>query len=282
VQLTALHRFPLKSCRGDLVEEAVVEAWGLAGDRRWMLADENGDAVTARETPRMLLVHARLTPDGGLLVSAPELDDLHVAVPNGYEHVDVSLFHKPAFAAALADPAAHAWFEKALGKPVRLVYADEPARRPAEPSYAGPGVPMAFGDGFPLLLTTEASLAELNRLIAEGPRAAEGELSMTRFRTNLVVDGEVPWAEDGWLRFRVGEAYLRGVKGCARCAIPTTDHETAVRYKEPTATLARHRRWDGGVWFGVNLVPENPGVTIRVGDEVEVLETVDASDGPMR
>jgi uncharacterized protein YcbX len=72
------------------------------------------------------------------------------------------------------------------------------------------------------------------------------------------------------------------VKGCARCAIPTTDEVTAVRYKEPTYTLARHRRWDGAVWFAMNVVPETPGATLRVGDEVEILESVDASDGPPR
>jgi uncharacterized protein len=282
VQLTAIHRFPVKSMRGEQVDTAHVEAWGLVGDRRWMLADENGDAVTARETRQMLLIHPRLHEDGSLTVSAPELDDLHVAVPAGDEHVDVSLFKKPPFAAAAAGPDADAWFGKALGKPVRLVYADDPAGRPADPAYAGEGVPLAFGDGYPLLLTTEESLAELNEWIAAGPRAAEGPLSMVRFRTNLVVAGGAPWAEDGWRRVRVGEAVFRLVKGCARCSIPTTDAETAERFKEPTATLARHRRWDGGVWFGMNLVPENPGTTITVGDEVELLEVVDATDGPPR
>lgn len=162
------------------------------------------------------------------------------------------------------------------------MYADDPSRRAAAPAYAGDGVPMAFGDGYPFLLCTEASLTELNRLIAEGSRAGEGELPMSRFRPNLVVDGEQPWAEDGWRRLRIGEAHFRAVKGCARCAIPATDTETAVRHKEPTATLARHRRWDGAVWFAMNLVPEEAGAVIRVGDEVELLEVVDASDGPPR
>ena len=73
----------------------------------------------------------------------------------------------------------------------------------------------------------------------------------------------------------MGEAEFRVVKGCDRCAIPTTDEETAVRGKEPTYTLAQHRRWDGAVWFGMNLVPLTPGATLRVGDEVEVLDSAD-------
>ena len=35
----------------DYVAEAVVERWGLAGDRRWMVVDETDRAVTAREEP---------------------------------------------------------------------------------------------------------------------------------------------------------------------------------------------------------------------------------------
>ena len=152
------------------------------------------------------------------------------------------------------------------------MYADDPNRRQANPEFAGPGVPMHFGDGYPLLLTTTSSLATLNELIAGGPKADEGPVPMVRFRPNLVVDGSLPWAEDGWLRLRVGEAEFRLVKGCDRCAIPTTDENTAVRRKEPTYTLAQHRRWDGAVWFGMNLVPLSPGATLHVGDEVEVLD----------
>ncbi len=282
LRLTELRRFPVKSCRGESLQTAVVEPWGLAGDRRWMLVDEDGEAVTAREQRRMLLIHPRIREDGGLDVSAPEQTELSVARPNGDEHVDVTVFKGTPFPAAPAAGDAHAWFSTLLGEPVRLVYADDPSRRPANPDYAGPGVPMAFEDGYPMLVTSEESLAALNDLIAQGRRADEGPVPMVRFRPNLVLAGEPAWREDGWRRLRVGEAVFRAVKGCDRCAIPTTDEVTAVRNKEPTYTLARHRRWDGGTWFGMNLVPETPGATLRVGDEVELLEVVPAPDGPPR
>jgi hypothetical protein len=32
----------------------------------------------------------------------------------------------------------------------------------------------------------------------------------------------------------------------------------------------------------MNLIPDTPGVTIAVGDEVEILEEVPAPDGPPR
>jgi uncharacterized protein YcbX len=272
----------VKSCRGQQLQVAVVEPWGLAGDRRWMLVDDTGETVTAREHPELLLIHPRLTADGGLEVAAPDQDGLVVPVPGAGRLVDVTVFGRTPFAATPAGLEADAWFSKVLGEPVRLVHADDPDRRQANPEFAGPGVPMHFGDAYPLLLATEASLAELNELIAAGPRAGEGPVPMVRFRPNLVVAGGLPWAEDGWRRIRVGAAEFRVVKGCDRCAIPTTDEETAVRRKEPTYTLAQHRRWDGAVWFGMNLVPVTPGATLHVGDAVEVLDEDVTTDGPPR
>jgi uncharacterized protein YcbX len=284
LRLTQLRRFPVKSCRGESLQSALVESWGLSGDRRWMLVDDSGEAVTVREKPRMLLVHPSLDSDGGLRVSATDLPDIHdlvVPIPRDPARVPVTVFRGPGFDAALAGDEAHEWFSKVLGESVRLVHAEDPSRRLAGRS-APHGTNVAFADGYPLLLATEESLADLNAQIAAGPRAAEGNLPMVRFRPNLVIAGAPAFSEDGWARFRVGEATFLGVKGCARCAIPTTDHLSAVRYKEPTATLARYRRWDGAVWFGMNLVPETPGATLHVGDEVELLEVVDVSDGPPR
>jgi len=280
--LTELRRFPVKSCRGQQVETAVLEPWGLAGDRRWMLVDEAGETVTAREQREMLLITPRLTADGGLEISAPGHVDLVVARPPGDRHVEVTVFGRAPFAAALAGRTADDWFSTVLGEQVRLVFADDPHRRQANPAYAGPGVPLHFGDGYPLLLATEASLTALNALIAAGAKADEGPVPMVRFRPNLVVGGGQPWAEDGWRRVRIGAAEFRVVKGCDRCAIPTTDENTAVRRKEPTYTLAQHRRWDGAVWFGMNLVPLTPGATLQVGDEVEILDEKVTSDGPPR
>jgi uncharacterized protein YcbX len=282
LHLSELRRYPVKSCRGQQLETAVVEPWGLAGDRRWMLVDDTGETVTAREHAQMLLVRPRLRADGGLEASAPDQDDLVVPPTTDGRVVEVTVFHRTPFGATEAGHEADAWFSKMLGESVRLVHADDPNRRQANPEFAGPGVPMHFGDAYPLLVTTEASLAALNELIAAGPQADEGPLPMVRFRPNLVVAGGLPWAEDGWRRIRVGEAEFRVVKGCDRCAIPTTDDETAVRRKEPTYTLAQHRRWDGAVWFGMNLVPATPGATLHVGDEVEILDQKVTTNGPPR
>jgi uncharacterized protein YcbX len=69
-----------------------------------------------------------------------------------------------------AGPAAEAWFSAYLGAPVRLVYLDDPTRRPVNPRYGRNGDVVSFADGYPLLLTSAGSLGELG-----GWLAADGE-----------------------------------------------------------------------------------------------------------
>lgn len=277
--LTGIYRYPVKSCRGESLTRGTVEPWGLAGDRRWMLVDDTGSVVTAREHPRLVLATACLT-EGGLRVSHPDLGTLEVATPRAVPPVTVGIWSSSVLAAP-ADDVAAAWFSRLLGVPARLVHLDDPTSRPTNPLYSKESDRVSFADGYPLLLATEESLAALNDLIAAGPLAAEGPLPVTRFRPSVVVKGAPPWAEDGWRRIRIGEARFRVVKGCDRCVLTTVDPDTGAKGKEPIATLARHRKWDGKTWFAVNLVPDDAEVTITVGDEVEILEEV-VPDGPLR
>jgi len=278
--LTSVHRYPVKSCRGESVHELLVEPWGLAGDRRWMLVDEVGAAITAREVNRLVLIHPAITPDG-LVVSGPDLPELTVSTPDPGAQIPVNLWESH-LTAAPAGPEADAWFSKAMGRTARLVHLDDPTRRPTSPDFSEPGDRVSLADGYPLLLATEESLAALNDVVLANATDAREPLPMTRFRPNVVVAGAEAWAEDDWRRIRIGGATFRAVKGCARCVLTTIDPETGLREKEPIASLARVRRWDGKTWFGINLVPDHADVTIRVGDELEVLDAVPAGGGPIR
>jgi hypothetical protein len=189
--------------------------------------------------------------------------------------VELTLWASTVRAIAAEDTASE-WFSAVLDAPVRLVYLADPTLRQVDPVFARPDDRVSLADGYPLLLTAQESLDALNDMVLEQSggmgSSAEEPLSMTRFRPNLVVTGGAPWAEDSWRRVRIGDAVFRMVKRCARCVFTTVDPDTGQRGKEPLRTLAKHRRWDGKTWFGVNLVPDNPGVTLRVGDPVEVLE----------
>jgi uncharacterized protein YcbX len=268
--ISAIRRYPVKSCRGHAVDTALVEPWGLAGDRRWALIDPDGKTVTGREYPRFVLVEPELTPSG-LRVCAPGATPLQVTAPDARAPVELSLWASTVRTVP-AEEAASEWFSAVLGAPVRLVYLADPTLRQVDPVYARDDDRVSLADGYPLLLTAQESLDALNDLVLERSEGAEEPLVMTRFRPNLVVSGGPAWAEDRWRRVRIGDAEFRMVKRCARCVFTTVDPDTAQRGKEPLRTLAKHRRWDGKTWFGVNLIPDTPGVTLRVGDPVEVLE----------
>lgn len=231
-----------------------------------MLVDRHGVEVTARKHPRLLLVTPSFT-EGGLLLEHPDADPLLVPFPDGAELVPVTIWKNPVDAApAIAE--AHTWFSALVGFAVRLVYLDDPTRRRTNPQYGLETDVVSFADAFPLTLTSESSLAELNSWVSP----QNEPLSMIRFRPSVVVTGAIAWDEDSWRKVRIGDALFRSVKASARCVLTTTDPVTAARGKEPLATLARRRRWDNKAWFAINLVPDNPGAVIRIGDDVEVLE----------
>lgn len=245
-----------------------------------MLVDPTGEVVTAREVNRLVLVTPGIT-DSGLRLSAPGIADLDIDRPETGSLVDVKIWDDR-LQARVADETAGAWFSEALGRALRLVYLDDPRRRPVDPAVADQGDVVSFADGFPLLLATEESVAQLNAWIAEGPRSADGPVPMTRFRPNLIVRGAEAFAEDDWRRVRVGEVEFRVLSSCIRCVLTTIDPVTALRTKEPLVSLARHRKIGGKTLFAMNLVPVAPpgsGVpvapygSVRVGDQVEVLET---------
>ncbi|KPI20454.1 MOSC domain containing protein [Actinobacteria bacterium OK074] len=270
--LHSIHVHPVKSLRGRAPGTAVVEPWGLAGDRRWALIDAVGKVVTQRRQPRLALAAAAPLAGGGITLSAPGLEPVDVAVPAPGPTI-TARFPRDKVETVAADAAASRWLSAFLGSDVVLVHLDDPAtRRPVDdPPYGLPGEVVSLADGYPLLLTALASLDDLNSLIARGDHPDEGPLPMNRFRPNLVVTGTAPWAEDGWGRIAVGEVVFRVAKPCGRCVVTTTDQATAARGREPLRTLGRHRRFGDKLVFGQNLVPETTG-TVRVGDAVEILD----------
>ncbi|MFC8513408.1 MOSC domain-containing protein [Streptomyces sp. NPDC057257] len=270
--LQSIHVHPVKAFRGLAPREAVVEPWGLAGDRRWVLIDDGGRVVTQRQQPRLALAAAELLPGGGVRLSAPGMDPLSVPVPRPLGTVPVQIFGDKVEGVLAEDEAAHLWCSEYLGAGTRLVHMDDPAvRRPVDPEYGRPGETVSFADGYPLLLTSASSLDALNSLIAQGDHAADGPLPMNRFRPNAVVSGAAAWAEDDWSRVAIGDVTFRVAKPCGRCVVTTTDQGTAVRGREPLYSLGRHRRIGGKLVFGQNLVPLHRG-TIRVGDPVTILD----------
>jgi len=269
MRLASLHLYPVKSCHRVDVDEATVLPWGLAGDRRWFPVDPDGVAITQRELPVLTQIQPTLLP-GGLRLAAPGRPDLTLTETVG-DYLEIQLW-RSRFKVSAAGAEADAWLSEVAGRPLRLVWMDDPARRPVNPEYGRPGDVVSAADGYPLLVANTASLAQLNDWIIEGD-PDEQPVPMTRFRPNVVVDGAPAWAEDGWLgrRLRIGPVTFRVVKPCARCVLTTNDQETGERGREPLRTLGRTRNIEQNLLFGMNMIPDGTG-TLRVGDPVELLD----------
>ncbi len=264
IRLSSLIYYPIKACRGFEVESANLERMGLARDRRMMVVTPEGGFLTQRQLPRLALVTPTLG-DGFVTLSAPNFDSIQVAIRTSGTTVSVGIWKSKDVQAVDQGEAAAQWFSDWLGTPVRLVHFADGYIRKVNPKCAvNPDDHTGFADGYPILLISEESLADLNARL-------ETPLPMNRFRPNVVVEGGEPFAEDTWKRICIGAVELAVVKPCARCLVTTIDKETLAKSKEPLKTLAVYRKRDGGVMFGQNLIPLNEG-RLELGMSLQVIE----------
>lgn len=269
MRLAGINIHPVKSTAIRPVEEAYVGRAGIVGDREWMVVDGSGKLVTAREVRELFKVVADTPSTGGpagvdLLLNAPEMDPLEVAVPEREAPaVGVRFFAKSLTAQAVGEPA-DAWLRKALGRDdLRLMWCADPTKRAMNPDKYRPGEFAAFHDSSPVSLLTDASADQIDAW-------AEGDVPAQRFRANLLIEGAPEaFAEDGWREVAIGGARFRVAAPIDRCVMTTIDADTLESGKDPLRALAQHRRWDGKVWAAVHLAVAHPG-EIAVGDEVIV------------
>ena len=258
--VAGLYVYPVKSCRGIAVLETRIGERGFEHDREWMIVDPDGRFLTQREVPRLALISVALSATE-LELAAPGRAPLAMArdAPGAARRVIV--WRDTVLAIDQGDDAAQ-WLSMWLERPARLVRFDAKGRRLCNPEYAGQsGAHTGFADGYPLLVLSEASLADLNSRLAK-------PLPMNRFRPNLVLSGIEAFDEDHIDRLHIGAITLKLVKPCTRCQITTTDQSTAEVGIEPLPTLGRYRhstRFDG-VSFGVNaIILAGAGAAISVG-----------------
>jgi uncharacterized protein len=264
--ITALNVYPIKSCRGMPVAAAEVTRTGLLDDRHWMLVRPNGRFVTQRELPRMALLEVRVGA-GGLALNAPGMPELVVPRVAGGAARPVTVWKFDGRGIDCGEQAA-AWVTQYLETELSLVAFDTSFPRECSAEWTqGIRAITEFADGYPVLVISTASLADLNSRL---PKA----LPMERFRPNVVIDGVDAYDEDRIHELTVGGVTLRMVKPCARCSITTTDQNLgAVDGVEPLRTLKEYRfdRELRGVTFGQNaIVVSGAGERLRVGDSFQI------------
>ena len=260
-RISRLWVYPVKSCAGVAVLEALLTETGLEFDRAWMVVDAQGQFLTQRELPRMALIRPQLK-HFEMVLRAPGMLALHIALDRVEAPVRVRVWDDEVAAYDMGAVAAQ-WFSDFLGAPARLVRFDPEQKRISSRDWTGDVEALnQFSDGYPLLVISEASLAGLNdKLLAMGAAA----VGMERFRPNIVLGDALsnlsPHDEDRLDELHIatqqGLVRLRPVKPCSRCPIVNIDPLSAASSPVVNDMLQSYRqdaRLHGALSFGMNLV----------------------------
>lgn len=262
--LSEIWTYPIKSLGGMRLETAHVLGKGLRFDRRWMLIDASGDAMTQRDHPRMALFRVNIS--GGYLTITlhthqKENSSIQVGtdVPQSEQWITADVWGDKVEVLE-TDQEASRWFSRHLETTCRLVAFPEENDRPVDPEYAIRQDQVSLADAFPFLLVSQASLDDLNKRLST-------PVPMNRFRPNFVVTGGGPYQEDLWKRLMIGDLPFAGVKRSARCALTTVDQEKGTKGHEPLRTLSSYRKEGNKVYFGQNLIALRDG-QVNAGDRI--------------
>jgi uncharacterized protein YcbX/ferredoxin len=270
VTVSNLYIYPIKSTMGISLPQASIDELGLAFDRRFVISDNSGQFISARTEPTLCLVKTLLT-DNGITLSAPAMPTLFLVYENFSEQYKNVNVWDDEIAGQLCSTKANSWFSDYLQRPCQLLYFGRASSR-VRKANTDNARRIAFADGYPLLLISQASLDDLNqRLLANNQKT----VSMANFRPNIVVDNCLPFAEDGWQYIRIGEIEFKVSKPCERCILTTVNPENGIKdaKQQPLSTLKTYRQADSGeVLFGQNLIPLTSG-RINKGDELTVSQS---------
>lgn len=257
--LTEIWIYPIKSLGGIRLKSAKVLQKGIENDRRFMLVDSVGSAITQRDQPLMALFKLNLA-EGELIVNFKGETIRIPANPTQYLPPTTANLWDDQIQVCEVSPEFSSWFSKHLGLDCKLMFFPENHARPVAPEYSLNEDHVSLADAYPILVIGEESLHDLNNRLSE-------KVSMNRFRPNLVFSGGGPFDEDTWRNFLIGSGEFAAVKPCARCTVPTINQETAVKGSEPLKTLARYRSKNNKVYFGQNLLIIHPA-EIKTGDPI--------------
>jgi uncharacterized protein len=274
LRISQLFIHPIKSCAGIAVGDAPLIDTGFEYDREWMVVDGQGVFLTQRQQPRMALIRPTLRASD-LVLRAPGMLALHLQLDAVEGDCTVRVWNDSVEAFDMGDLAAQ-WFSDFLGQRLRLARFDPDVRRIASAAWTKAiESRTAFADGFPLLVTSSASLDELNRRLAA---AGHDAVTMQRFRPNIVIDGlDDAHGEDFIDTLTIesadGPVALKLVKPCGRCTIPDVNPATAEQGHSVADTMRAYRtneRIGGALAFGQNaVIVSGVGHRLRVGASVQ-------------
>jgi len=275
IVVSQLWIYPIKSMSGISLDSVLLEKRGFQYDRRWMLVDKENRFITQRQYPRMSLIKPELA-DFGLAVRAPDMPVLIIPYPDPqielYDELEVTCWDDQITAQHI-NTAIDNWFSEFLDIDCQLVYMPDKSLRAVDPDYSTGDDIASFSDGFPNLIISEASLDDLNNKV-------DIDLSMKRFRPNIVISGCESYAEDSLGHFKIEQIEFYAVKPCSRCVITTINPASGEKEsREPLRTLSQYRKKNNKVFFGQNLLHKLNYIYdnyLHVGHKLEIIKPSEA------
>jgi uncharacterized protein YcbX len=241
--VSALRHSPVKAMGLVEVDHLELRADGAVDDRRFFLLGDDDRVVSSNRAPRQCLIDARYA-DGVLALTFPDGSEV-AGEPVDRDTVSVGWEADLTLDAIAVDGPWAEPLSDFVGEPVRL------ARIPE-----GRGGYSVYG----VSLIGRPSIDALGL----------GSLDPRRFRMLIETDGGTPFEEDAWVGHdvRIGEAVVRVIETCPRCAVTTRDPATGERDVDALrAMIAAKGVADLGI-YGEVVEP----ATISVGDAITVVD----------
>lgn len=285
--IAGLWRFPVKSMRGEQLQEAELTERGVFGDRAYALIDtETGKVVSAKSVklfPDLLSCKAEFVEPP---LRSGDVPPVKITLPDGtsvrsdsddVNHVLSAYFKRNVKLGRVApdDFTIDQYYPDVEGADPGGNRNTVVAQKVGAAHFAALGmespVPVgSFFDAFPLSVLTTSTLARLNEL------RPESRFDERRFRMNVIVKTERPgFIENDWVGRELGlgdGTRLNVALLDPRCVMTTLAQDDLPQDTDVLRTLVRHNRVQVGdlgqsPCAGVYAVVAAPG-TVRTGDRV--------------
>jgi uncharacterized protein YcbX len=199
---------------------------------------------------------------GGWRVAAPDLSTIDILDDESTDVLMETYVWKDVVKVQEKSKIVSQWFSEKLDEFVMLVeFQDVENRIKSTNGFSGP---LAFADGYPLLVCNKNSLTDLNQQLGR-------DLEMDRFRPNIVVSlpGQSEFLTKGLVNGSGNT--LDFVSPCVRCNVPAIDQLTSAFDRDLHEALKQKLTRDDKTVFGMNAISKGIS-TIKVGDEFDIVK----------
>ncbi|MCF6319286.1 MAG: MOSC N-terminal beta barrel domain-containing protein, partial [Proteobacteria bacterium] len=165
IKISELYLYPVKSLAGIKLNTAKLSPFGLQYDRRWMIVDPTGKFISQRELAKMATIKTKIL-DGQLILSHLYSELKVPSVDGSSKEMSITVW-KDTFQATHVSKQADSWLSGVLQQDCQLVYMQDDVQRQIDLDFAPDGQNVSFADADPLLVSSQASLDDLNSRLKE-------------------------------------------------------------------------------------------------------------------